>query len=72
MDEGLRLARMVSHDRAGKLGLGLEGPHTTGDFSKFGFTYKGLRIYVHKPRELRAIFFWIFKVNITFVVFFFA
>uniref|UniRef100_A0A8C7XUZ3 NGFI-A binding protein 2 (EGR1 binding protein 2) n=1 Tax=Oryzias sinensis TaxID=183150 RepID=A0A8C7XUZ3_9TELE len=29
MDEGLRLARMVSHDRAGKLGLGLEGPHTT-------------------------------------------
>ncbi|KAF6735680.1 NGFI-A-binding protein 2 [Oryzias melastigma] len=29
MDEGLRLARMVSHDRAGKLGLGFEGPHST-------------------------------------------
>ncbi|RVE72722.1 hypothetical protein OJAV_G00040950 [Oryzias javanicus] len=29
MDEGLRLARMVSHDRAGKLGLGFEGHHNT-------------------------------------------
>uniref|UniRef100_A0A3P9PDP5 NGFI-A binding protein 2 (EGR1 binding protein 2) n=1 Tax=Poecilia reticulata TaxID=8081 RepID=A0A3P9PDP5_POERE len=27
MDEGLRLARMVSHDRAGKLSLGPEGTH---------------------------------------------
>ncbi|KAM7422324.1 hypothetical protein PAMA_010406 [Pampus argenteus] len=29
MDEGLRLARMVSHDRAGKLILGSEGTHST-------------------------------------------
>uniref|UniRef100_UPI003AAA4DB7 NGFI-A-binding protein 2 isoform X2 n=1 Tax=Centroberyx gerrardi TaxID=166262 RepID=UPI003AAA4DB7 len=29
MDEGLRLARMVSHDRAGKLSLGSEGTHST-------------------------------------------
>lgn len=29
MDEGLRLARMVSHDRVTKLGLGPEGNHTT-------------------------------------------
>ncbi|XP_012736524.2 NGFI-A-binding protein 2 [Fundulus heteroclitus] len=28
MDEGLRLARMVSHDRAGKLCLGPEGTHS--------------------------------------------
>ncbi|KAM4740800.1 NGFI-A-binding protein 2 [Anableps anableps] len=28
MDEGLRLARMVSHDRAGKLSLGPEGTHS--------------------------------------------
>ncbi|XP_047202569.1 NGFI-A-binding protein 2 isoform X1 [Girardinichthys multiradiatus] len=28
MDEGLRLARMVSHDRAGKLTLGPEGTHS--------------------------------------------
>lgn len=34
MDEGLRLARMVSHDRAGKLTLGSEGAHLTGDFLK--------------------------------------
>lgn len=33
MDEGLRLARMVSHDRAGKLSVGSEGAHSTGDFS---------------------------------------
>lgn len=31
MDEGLRLARMVSHDRAGKLSLGSEGAHLTGE-----------------------------------------
>ncbi|XP_054641845.1 NGFI-A-binding protein 2 isoform X2 [Dunckerocampus dactyliophorus] len=29
MDEGLRLARMVSHDRAGKVKLGSEGTHST-------------------------------------------
>lgn len=29
MDEGLRLARMVSHDRAHKISLGSEGNHTT-------------------------------------------
>ncbi|CAB1315187.1 unnamed protein product [Coregonus sp. 'balchen'] len=29
MDEGLRLARMVSHDRAGKVSLRSEGTHTT-------------------------------------------
>ncbi|XP_029357683.1 NGFI-A-binding protein 2 isoform X2 [Echeneis naucrates] len=29
MDEGLRLARMVSHDQAGKLSLGSEGTHST-------------------------------------------
>ncbi|KAM9814069.1 NGFI-A-binding protein 2 [Neosynchiropus ocellatus] len=29
MDEGLRLARMVSHDRAGKISLGAEGNHAT-------------------------------------------
>ncbi|KAM6980993.1 LOW QUALITY PROTEIN: NGFI-A-binding protein 2 [Aplochiton taeniatus] len=29
MDEGLRLARMVSHDRAGKISLGSEGTHST-------------------------------------------
>ncbi|MEQ2208602.1 hypothetical protein XENOCAPTIV_008425, partial [Xenoophorus captivus] len=34
MDEGLRLARMVSHDRAGKLTLGPEGTHSAGDFSE--------------------------------------
>lgn len=33
MDEGLRLARMVSHDRAGKISLGSEGTHSTGDFA---------------------------------------
>lgn len=33
MDEGLRLARMVSHDRAGKTSLGSEGAHSTGEFS---------------------------------------
>lgn len=31
MDEGLRLARMVSHDRAGKLSLGSEGTHSHAD-----------------------------------------
>lgn len=31
MDEGLRLARMVSHDRAGKLSLGSEGTHSRAD-----------------------------------------
>ncbi|XP_037534855.1 NGFI-A-binding protein 2 [Nematolebias whitei] len=34
MDEGLRLARMVSHDRAGKLTLGSEGAHSTDHDSK--------------------------------------
>ncbi|XP_029007458.1 NGFI-A-binding protein 2 [Betta splendens] len=34
MDEGLRLARMVSHDRAGKLSLGSEGAHPTDPDSK--------------------------------------
>lgn len=34
MDEGLRLARMVSHDRAGKLSLGSEGTHSTDHDSK--------------------------------------
>ncbi|XP_072238515.1 NGFI-A-binding protein 2 [Leuresthes tenuis] len=34
MDEGLRLARMVSHDRAGKLNLGSEGTHSTEHDSK--------------------------------------
>ncbi|XP_029906756.1 NGFI-A-binding protein 2 [Myripristis murdjan] len=34
MDEGLRLARMVSHDRAGKLSLGSEGAHSTDFESK--------------------------------------
>lgn len=29
MDEGLRLARMVSHDRAGKISLGSDGAHAT-------------------------------------------
>ncbi|KAM8867620.1 NGFI-A-binding protein 2 isoform 1-T2 [Synchiropus picturatus] len=29
MDEGLRLARMVSHDRAGKISLGADGNHST-------------------------------------------
>ncbi|XP_020498128.1 NGFI-A-binding protein 2 [Labrus bergylta] len=29
MDEGLRLARLVSHDRAGKLIIGSEGTHST-------------------------------------------
>uniref|UniRef100_A0A8C6V0J2 NGFI-A binding protein 2 (EGR1 binding protein 2) n=1 Tax=Neogobius melanostomus TaxID=47308 RepID=A0A8C6V0J2_9GOBI len=33
MDEGLRLARMVSHDRAAKISLAPEGNHTTGDLS---------------------------------------
>ncbi|XP_039885236.1 NGFI-A-binding protein 2 isoform X1 [Simochromis diagramma] len=33
MDEGLRLARMVSHDRAGKISLGSDGAHATGDNS---------------------------------------
>lgn len=37
MDEGLRLARMVSHDRAGKISLGSEGAHATGDFSDKDF-----------------------------------
>lgn len=34
MDEGLRLARMVSHDRAGlcMMSLASEGIHSTGDF----------------------------------------
>ena len=32
MDEGLRLARMVSHDRAGKIRLGSEGTRSSGDF----------------------------------------
>uniref|UniRef100_A0AAV2M3I0 Uncharacterized protein n=1 Tax=Knipowitschia caucasica TaxID=637954 RepID=A0AAV2M3I0_KNICA len=34
MDEGLRLARMVSHERAAKLSLGPDANHTTaeGDF----------------------------------------
>ncbi|TMS19632.1 NGFI-A-binding protein 2 [Larimichthys crocea] len=34
MDEGLRLARMVSHDRAGKISLGSEGTHSTDLDSK--------------------------------------
>ncbi|KAM3878141.1 NGFI-A-binding protein 2 [Diretmus argenteus] len=34
MDEGLRLARMVSHDRTGKLSLGSEGTHSTDYESK--------------------------------------
>lgn len=38
MDEGLRLARMVSHDRAGKMSLGSEGAHSTGDFSRNDLT----------------------------------
>lgn len=38
MDEGLRLARMVSHDRAGKISLGSEGTHSTGDFSNNDLT----------------------------------
>ncbi|KAF0035083.1 hypothetical protein F2P81_012841 [Scophthalmus maximus] len=38
MDEGLRLARMVSHDRAGKISLGSEGPRSTGDFSNNDIT----------------------------------
>lgn len=32
MDEGLRLARMVSHDRACKIIQGSEGAHSSGDF----------------------------------------
>ncbi|XP_041835643.1 NGFI-A-binding protein 2 [Melanotaenia boesemani] len=34
MDEGLRLARMVSHDRAGKFSLSSEGTHSTEHDSK--------------------------------------
>ncbi|KAK5872242.1 hypothetical protein PBY51_012961 [Eleginops maclovinus] len=34
MDEGLRLARMVSHDRAGKINLGSERTHCTDHDSK--------------------------------------
>ncbi|XP_032370486.1 NGFI-A-binding protein 2 isoform X2 [Etheostoma spectabile] len=34
MDEGLRLARMVSHDRAGKISLGSEQNHSTDHDSK--------------------------------------
>ncbi|XP_061641716.1 NGFI-A-binding protein 2 [Phyllopteryx taeniolatus] len=35
MDEGLRLARMVSHDRAAKVKLGSDGTHSTEHASKF-------------------------------------
>lgn len=38
MDEGLRLARMVSHDRAGKMSLGSEETYFTGDFSSNDLT----------------------------------
>ncbi|KAM4613087.1 NGFI-A-binding protein 2 [Polymixia lowei] len=41
MDEGLRLARMVSHDRAGKLSLGSEGTHST-DYESKGEERRGL------------------------------
>ncbi|KAM9410425.1 NGFI-A-binding protein 2 isoform 1-T2 [Pholidichthys leucotaenia] len=34
MDEGLRLARMVSHDRAGKISLGSDGTHSKDHDSK--------------------------------------
>uniref|UniRef100_A0A8C9XGB8 NGFI-A binding protein 2 (EGR1 binding protein 2) n=1 Tax=Sander lucioperca TaxID=283035 RepID=A0A8C9XGB8_SANLU len=34
MDEGLRLARMVSHDRAGKISLGSEQNHSTEEKSE--------------------------------------
>ena len=37
MDEGLRLARMVSHGRDGRISLGSEGTHSTGEFSKWQF-----------------------------------
>ena len=37
MDEGLRLAMMVSHDRAGKVSLGSEGKHFTGDFLNYKY-----------------------------------
>lgn len=52
MDEGLRLARMVSHDRAGKISLGSERTLSTGDFSNNDVTIICLQWWTQNKRLL--------------------